>query len=277
MRIALIADTHLSARSPECIANWYAARRAVGRLAPDITIHLGDITLSGQSHPDELDLAVGLVRQWPTPIHCVPGNHDVGDASGESPFDHALLTSYVDRFGPDHWALRANDWLLIGVNAQLMGSGTAQEHAQWRWIESQAILAGPQANTVLFLHRPVLRPSSSETARRGRYVSQVARDRLLQGPLRQSLRMVVTGHTHQYLDVSDDGVRHVWVPSSAFVLPDQMQPRLGEKVVGLGLLTLGAGPAAFDLWCTDGMVRHTVSNLNVYRELASKQSTAEIH
>jgi len=28
MRIALISDTHLSARSPECVANSHAARRA---------------------------------------------------------------------------------------------------------------------------------------------------------------------------------------------------------------------------------------------------------
>jgi len=41
MRIALIADTHLSARSPECVANWHAARRAVGRLGADLTVNLG--------------------------------------------------------------------------------------------------------------------------------------------------------------------------------------------------------------------------------------------
>lgn len=277
MRIALIADTHLSARSPECIANWHAARRAVSRLAPDITVNLGDVTLDGQSHPEELDLALGLVRQWPTPIHCVPGNHDVGDGSGELAFDASLLTAYVNRFGPDHWALRAGDWLLIGVNAQLMGSDTAQEHAQWQWIESQATLAGPLANTVLFSHRPVWRPTASEATRKGRYVSQAVRDRLLHGPLRPSLRMVISGHTHQYLDLSDDGVRHVWVPSSAFVLPDHMQSRIGEKVVGLGLLTLEFGTAAFDLWCTDGMVRHSVSDLRVFQELAARRDAAGTH
>lgn len=275
MRIALIADTHLSARSPECVANWHAARRAIGRLAPDITVNLGDITLDGQRHPEELALAARLVRQWATPMHCVPGNHDVGDASGEAPFDAALLAAYVDRFGPDHWVLHAADWMLMGLNAQLMGSGTAEEVAQWRWIELQANLAGPQANTVLFLHRPVLRPAPSETTRKGRYVSRPACDRLLHGPLRQSLRMVVSGHTHQYLDVSEDGVRHIWVPSSAFVLPDHMQPRVGEKVVGLGLLQLREGPAAFDLWCADGMVRHDVCDLQVFRQRATARETID--
>jgi hypothetical protein len=78
MQIALIADTHLSARSPECVANWHAVRCAVGRLQ--------------------------LVRQWSTPTLCVLANHDVGDASGEVPLEASLLAAYVDLFGPDHWA-----------------------------------------------------------------------------------------------------------------------------------------------------------------------------
>jgi hypothetical protein len=102
-RIALIADTHLSPRPPECVANWHAVRRAVGRLLPGLKVNLSDITLDGQTHAAELEFAVQLVRQWAPPC-CVPGNHDVGDASGESPLDASLLAAYVDLFGPDHWA-----------------------------------------------------------------------------------------------------------------------------------------------------------------------------
>src|SRR5262245_56574466 len=85
MRIALIADTHLSARSPECVANWHAAARAIGRLGVERTVHLGDITLDAQTHRSELAFAADLVQRWPTPILCVPGNHDLGDGSGASP------------------------------------------------------------------------------------------------------------------------------------------------------------------------------------------------
>ena len=102
MRIALIADTHLSARSPECVANWHAARRAVGRLGADQTVHLGDITLDGQTHGDELAFASRLMQQWPTEMRCVPGNHDLGDGSGEIPLDDRLLRAYGNSFGPDH-------------------------------------------------------------------------------------------------------------------------------------------------------------------------------
>lgn len=152
---------------------------------------------------------------------CVPGNHDVGDTSGEMPLQTSLLAACVDLFGPDHWARRAGTWLLLGVNAQLMGSGTTQEQAQWRWIEEQAERAGPQ--------------------------------------------------TH--LDVTADGVRHVWMPSSGFILADHMQPRVGEKVVGVGILDLDADGAGLDLWCPDGMLRHELANLQAFQQMAPGPTT----
>jgi predicted phosphodiesterase len=45
MRIALIADTHVASRAPECLQNWDVAAGAVVDLHADLTLHLGDITL----------------------------------------------------------------------------------------------------------------------------------------------------------------------------------------------------------------------------------------
>lgn len=276
MRVALIAETHLSARSPECVANWHAARCAVGRLSPELTVNLGDITLDGQTHPEELDFAAQLARQWSTPMLCVPGSHDVGDASGEAQLDSELLAAYVNLFGPDQWARRAGAWLLLGVNAQLMDSGSAQEHAQWHWIEEQAEVDGPHGKTALFLRRLVLRPAAGEVTRKGRYVSSEACERLLQGPLRRTLHLVVSGHKLQYLDIAASGVRHIWMPSSGFILPDHVQPRVGEKLVGIGMLVLTDDGAEFDLWCPNGMVRHKVSNLQAFPRKPSGDGAAAI-
>jgi predicted phosphodiesterase len=275
MRIALIADTHLSARSPECVANWHAARHALGRLSADLTINLGDITLDGQTHGEELALASRLMREWPTETRCVPGNHDLGDGSGELPLDGRLLGAYNDVFGPDHWAVKVGDWKLLGINAQLLGTDSTQEEALWGWIAKQVEVAAEHQHTALFLHRPVLRPLSSELTRKGRYVSSGAAERLLNGALKSTLRLVISGHTHQYLDITVDGVRHVWMPSSAFILPDDLQARIGEKLVGIGLLDFSDGAPRFDLWCPDGMKRHDVSALGFFRALVEGASAAE--
>jgi predicted phosphodiesterase len=264
MRIALISDTHLSVRAPECVANWHAARRAVARLGADMTVNLGDITLDGQEHGEELAFASRLMQQWPTEMRCVPGNHDLGDGSGDLPLDTALLDAYGDVFGPDHWQVMAGNWNLLGINAQLLGTDSPQEEALWEWIRTQAGAAN-LTHTALFLHRPLLRPTSGELTRQGRYVSAAATQRLLNGPLKPSLRLVISGHTHQFIDTAVDGVRHLWMPSTAFILPDEMQARVGEKLVGIGLLDLSDDIARFDLWCPDGMVRHDVSTLKFFR------------
>lgn len=270
MRIALIADTHLSARSPECVANWHAARRAVMRLSADLTIHLGDITLDGQTHTEELAFASRLIEQWPTEMRCVPGNHDLGDGSGERPLSVGLLDAYAKVFGADRWAVRAGNWQMLGINAQLLGSGAEQELALWRWIDDQASSRGSASvHTALFLHRPAWRPSSGELPRKGRYVPREAAERLLMGALQPTLRLVVSGHTHQYLDLTVDGVRHVWLPSTAFVLPDDIQARVGEKLVGIGLLDLDDSGARLDLWCPDGMSRHEVTALPFFQAMTN--------
>lgn len=272
MRIALIADTHLSSRVPECLTNWHGARAAVRRLGTDLTINLGDVTFDGQHHPDDLALAGELVAQWPHPMLCVPGNHDVGDASGEAPFDPTRRAAYCANLGADHWSLTVGDWLLLGLNAQLFGTGSDAEQQQWQWIDERIRLLDNHTSVALFLHRPLARPHAGEHQRRGRYVPEPASDKLLHGPLRRNLKLVASGHLHQYLDRTVAGVRHLWLPSTAYLLGDDLQARIGEKLVGLGVLDLGDGDAAFDLWCPQGMVPHQVGELEFYRRKALERS-----
>ncbi len=275
MRIARIADTHLSARSPECVANWHAARQAIGHLGADLTIHLGDITLDAQTRAEELAFASRLVRQWPNEMLCLPGNHDLGDGSGEQPLDHRLLDAYTSAFGPDRWAIKAGDWKLLGINAQLLGTDSPEEACLWDWIEQQAAASSDHAHTALFLHRPLLRLLPGERVREGRYVRKADAARLLTGPLKATLRLVVSGHTHQYLDTAVDGVRHVWMPSSAFIIPDEIQARIGEKLIGLGLLDLSNETAQFHLWCPEGLTRHDVTRLKFFQVASSEVATED--
>ena len=46
------------------------------------------------------------------------------------------------------------------------------------------------------------------------------------------VRVVASGHVHQHRLLVAEGISHVWAPSSAFILNDRLQTRLGTKIVG---------------------------------------------
>ncbi|HEU5293394.1 MAG TPA: metallophosphoesterase [Burkholderiaceae bacterium] len=269
MEIALIADSHLSERAPECVSNWGVAARTVAAADPDLTIHLGDITLDGCEQPDELQFARGLLQAWPTPIVCTPGNHDMGTAGGEERLSRTALSRYTAAFGADRWCLVAGGWTLIGINAQLFGTGSTEERAQLEWLRGHARRLRRGDRVALFLHRPLLRPIGDASMRIGRYVHAESARWLLDGPLRGALRLVVSGHTHQAMDFVANGVRHVWVPSSGFVISDALQGPVGQKAVGIGWLSLSAGDWEYMHLTPPGAVKHELTGLSFYRELVS--------
>lgn len=263
MRIVLLADSHLSPKTPECVHNWHAAHAAAPTLAADFGIHLGDITLDAVSDPSELAFAAALVRSFPLPILCVPGNHDLGSGSGEAPHDEDMRQRYADCFGRDCWFRQHDGWALCGLNAQLFGTGSTEEEAQWDWFDDQLALLEPQEPLALFVHRPLRRMSPDMPV--GRYVRPASAMHLLRGPARQHLKLVVSGHVHQALEVVQDGVRHVWMPSLGFVIGDGLQQRVGRKQVGLAVLTLDGPLIDIEFIEPPGVLPHRLEDLAFYR------------
>ena len=267
MRILLITDTHVAPGVAALDANWSAAAAYARRSGADLTIHLGDVTADGVGSQSHFDHARRLLEDWPTPWRVIPGNHDVGDnppqpgVAAVHPLRPDRLSAFRGMFGDDHWTFEADGWRLIGLNAQLFGSGSREEDAQSGWLE-QAV-AGRQP-TILFLHKPLVAPGSNADIMPSRYVPVAERERLLGTFADAGLRLVVSGHVHQSLERGVDGVRHSWLPSASFILPDPMQDRVGEKIVGLGILDLGRDGYVLDLVCPDGLVRHDVLALDDY-------------
>jgi 3',5'-cyclic AMP phosphodiesterase CpdA len=257
MKIALITDTHLAATAPDFVANCAAAIAWINASGVELVIHLGDITADGIEAPEQIEDARAVLTALRPPLLCVPGNHDIGDnpvpglASGHKPFDPAMLARYHAAFGADFWVHEAGGWTLIGLNALLFGTGTDEERGQMAWLgELLDAVAGPIG---LLLHKPWFRETLDDSEVHARYVPIAVRRALSAMFDDRDLRFVASGHTHQFRTHRADGVDHIWVPSTAFIVPDAMQPWIGTKKVGLGLLTLGPDRHDFEVIEAPGM------------------------
>ncbi len=272
MRIVLVSDTHLAPRATAFRENWEVVARWIEEVRPDRVVHLGDITADGLSDENELGAARAVFDSLTVPIHFVPGNHDVGDnplATGPSPdhpLDLARLATYRELFGIDRWMLDGGAWRIVALNAQLLGTGTAEEEAQFRWLEAR--LAKHQGPVGLLLHKPLFRNGPDDTEAHVRYVPAEPRRRLLASLERHDLRFVASGHVHQARQVVVGGIVHAWVPSTAYCFPDEMQERVGEKTVGAVLLELDGDDHRSTLVIPAGLVRHDIrDHPDVYPEV----------
>ena len=274
MRIILIADSHLAASAPAFVANWNAAAAFAARSGAELTIHLGDITLDAINGVEQLEYARELIDRWPTPMRFLPGNHDIGDcpAGAGLPVDDALhpdwLAKYRALFGPDYWTLDCDAWRIIALDAELLGTGTKFEEEQWRWLTAQ-LAEKPGSPVALLLHKPLFDRDPNDPVPHSRYISLEPRLRLLDMFAAVDLRIVVSGHVHQYRDSVYNGVRHLWMPSSAFYIPDSAQLRIGEKVTGVGVIEFESDACHFNLVVPEGVQRHNILEYPLFPERAN--------
>ena len=280
MKVVLVSDTHLTPRTAAFTDNWLAARIWIEATAPSLVVNLGDITADGAHDPHELEAARSAFADLSAEMRFVPGNHDIGDnplepgALNEHPLDLARLADYRRLFGPDQWTLDAAPWQLVGLNAQLFGTGTVEEEQQFDWLAEQlAQRSGPLG---VMLHKPLFRNGPSDTEAHIRYVPAAPRHRLLDCLAPRDLRFVVSGHVHQARSLRVGGVEHMWAPSTAYCIPDARQERIGEKIVGLLTLDLTESDHRFELVTPEGMVQHSIADYpEVYAEPARTTSRAE--
>jgi 3',5'-cyclic AMP phosphodiesterase CpdA len=137
MKLVLVSDTHLTPRTAAFTDNWLAAQIWIEAAAPSLVVHLGDITADGAHDPGELAAARSVFAGLAQEMRFVPGNHDIGDnpvepgAANVHPLDPARLADYRRLFGPDRGSLEGGPWQLVGLDAQLFGTGTAEEEEQF--------------------------------------------------------------------------------------------------------------------------------------------------
>jgi 3',5'-cyclic AMP phosphodiesterase CpdA len=247
-RVILVSDTHLSPAAPEAQANWDAVLDYVGESLPDMVIHLGDLTLDGARQPGDLAYGRQQLDRLPVTWHAVPGNHDIGErpwpgAPPGSTVDANRHQRWVDAVGADHWSAATDGWLLLGIDAQLAGSGLEAEARQWSWLEDALRQRRDDQRIALIMHMPVTAANAEIAAAPPyRFWPESAwhrvRGMLAGGPA----VLVASGHVHQFRVQRLDGSDHLWVPTTWAVLPDGRQPVFGSKRCGIVSLTFGDDP-----------------------------------
>ena len=234
-RIAQISDTHLSEAKPFFVDNFVRTAEALRAAKPDLVLNTGDITLDGASQERDLAAARLLHDALGLPLRFIPGNHDLGDAQdaprhGEHAIDAARRARYLKYFGPDWWWFDVPGWRVLGINAQLLGSDLAEAAEQDAAI-AQSMEGLGLRSLALFLHKPLFDKAADESEITGRFVNPGPRRQLL-NRLGAEPKLVGCGHVHQFRATGPGQSSHVWGPSTAYVLPDHVQPRYGLKQVG---------------------------------------------
>jgi len=188
-----------------------------------------------------LEFAKELHAALPVDCRYLPGNHDIGDnptAVGAAPSHMANekdCAVFIEMFAEDRWQFDAAGWRFIGLNSLIMNTGIPREVEQEEWLQSQLSRANGKP-IALFLHKPLFLMTPDDPEESGtaiRYVPQPVRARLVEMLGAHDVRLVASGHVHQRRDFTYGHTRHVWAPSTGFIMPERIQPVIGAKEVGL--------------------------------------------
>jgi 3',5'-cyclic AMP phosphodiesterase CpdA len=240
-RLTQISDTHLARRLTTLTENFHRVSEHIDATRPDLVVNTGDLAFDAPTHPDDLEFAGTLHAALPVPCRHLPGNHDIGDnptAVGPvptHPTTEQRLQTFRSVIGEDRWRFEEAGWCFIGLNSLVMNTGLDSEAEQFDWLASR--LAHVNGKPVaLFVHKPLFlnTPGDPELAESAiRYVPEPARRRLIDMLGKVDLRLVASGHVHQRRDFTFRHVRHVWAPSTGFVISDAQQELIGIKQTGL--------------------------------------------
>jgi 3',5'-cyclic AMP phosphodiesterase CpdA len=233
VRVVQISDTHLSRMKPHFADNWQPVAEWLRQQKPDLVIHTGDVTVDGADQEDDMKFCGELMRDLGTPVLAVPGNHDVGDAlDPHQPVDDTRVARWRRHMGQDRWVHDCAEWRLIGLNALLFGSETAEENRQLDWLET-AIAESHGRRLAWFLHRPLFLTTPDEGDMGYWSVKPEPRARLMQLLRDNDVALVGSGHLHRAHDRMHETTRYVWGPSSGFLVgPDMHPPMDGQEQLG---------------------------------------------
>ena len=240
-RLTQISDTHLARRLQKLTDNFHRVSEHIDATRPDLVINSGDLAFDAPTSRSDLEFARELHDALPVPCRHLPGNHDIGDnptAVGpipKQPATEQTRHNYLAVIGEDRWRFDEAGWCFIGLNSLIMNTGIESEAEQFDWLKSELSKTNGKP-VALFLHKPLFlnTPEDPEIEVSAiRYIPQPRRKGLIEMLSTVDLRLVASGHVHQRRDFTFGHTRHVWAPSTGFIIPERMQPIIGIKETGL--------------------------------------------
>jgi 3',5'-cyclic AMP phosphodiesterase CpdA len=261
MRVIQISDTHLSRGKAHFVDNWAPLARWIAALRPDLVIHTGDVTVDGADIDDDLAYAAGLMAGLDRRLRALPGNHDIGEAGHHrQPVTEARIERWRTRFGEDRWLEDAPGWRLVGLDAMILGSGTAAEAEQAAWLE-QAMAEGAGRRIAWFLHKPLFLDNPAEGDTGYWSVKPQPRARLLELVERFRVVLVASGHLHKAHDFEFGHTRYLWGPASSFLVGGFQPAMPGEKRLGAVLYEFDETGFAAEIREVPGLIRHWLDDV----------------
>ncbi|PZW50333.1 3',5'-cyclic AMP phosphodiesterase CpdA [Humitalea rosea] len=219
-RIVFLSDLHLSPKHGFFWKNFALARDAANVSDADAVVVCGDLCIDGPDSDTEMGFAALALDGLEPPVFALPGNHDVGDEppgqDARQIIDEDRLARWDQAFETDRFMLDAGVWRLIGVNAQLFGSGLPREDEQEAWLARELTDAGDRP-VALVLHKPLFLEREDEDEATAATLNPAPRARLLALLRRAGVRLVISGHLHATRDREIGGIRHLWLPALAFL------------------------------------------------------------
>jgi hypothetical protein len=232
-----VADFHLGTpRSfrfqPAWNENWTTARDQITSLNPEFLLVGGDMTRDGSTHRLELELVRRDLDSLPFPVHCIPGNHEVGNKYSKDSsvaIQPDFLHLYKSVFGDSEWSFVHRGIRFTGCNAFLLGSGLPDEDRLRAWLEKQN--REPRAAQHVWMLHPALFADhvdeedwNPDTHPEEWYfvLDREHRQYLLEIFRATGVTHVITAHIHCRREMELDGVRILFAPSTAF-------PQWGER------------------------------------------------
>jgi len=197
----------------------------INRIAPDFTIHLGDLV-----HPvpvmgiyaDAAERFHEQVSELNCPLHIIPGNHDVGDkpirwGPAETVSDTSLA-QWEKHFGPHYHSFSHEGCRFILLNAQIINSGLAAETEQKEWLEKE-LTAIDGERIFIGIHYPPFIYRRDELE----YYDNIAepgRSWLVELVERYNVEAMFSGHVHNFWYHAIGKTAFYVLPSITFVRHD---------------------------------------------------------